>query len=114
MIGKMKSILRKNPHYFGIFFILLGIVFLISAILDANWLFEDDVSGVTYNPNKIDGWINFFGREISRWLVGVLAVVLMLSGVTWFWVYKVMKKEKPKVRSMGTYKPLSNDLNKKR
>lgn len=60
---------------------------LVSAIVGAKWLFEKDVSGVTYNLDKIDGWINMFGKKTARVFVGLSSIVLILAGGVWFWIY---------------------------
>jgi len=77
------AILTANPHYFAIFIVFVGVVCLIAAITDANWLFGN-VSGVTYNLRKIDGWVNLFGRKIARIISGVFSVIVILLGLIWF------------------------------
>lgn len=84
---KVKAYFEENPAYFGFVMIVLGIVMLISAIKGAKWLFEKDVSGSTYSLDKIDGWINMFGKKTARVIVGISSVVLIISGIFWFWVY---------------------------
>jgi hypothetical protein len=37
MIEKIKEFLTENPEYFGFYFVFVGVLFLISAIKDANW-----------------------------------------------------------------------------
>jgi len=86
MVEKAKSFLTANPHFLGIFFAFAGVVVLISAIIDANWLFGD-VNTTTYNLEKIDGWVNFFGRKPARIIAGVFAVLTILGGLFWFWAY---------------------------
>lgn len=86
MIDKVKIFLTENPHYLGIFFALIGVVGLISAITDANWLFGD-VNTTTYNLKKIDGWVNFFGRNTARVISGVFSVIVIVAGIFWFWAY---------------------------
>lgn len=85
MEDKLKPFLTENPHYLGLFFALIGVVCLIAAIVDANWLFGD-VNTTTYNLRKIDGWVNFFGRKPARIISGVFSVVVILSGLFWFWM----------------------------
>jgi hypothetical protein len=80
---KLKSFLAGNPHYLGLFFALFGIAGLICAVTDSNWLFGD-VSKVTYNLKKIDGWVNFFGRKTARFISGIISVIIILSGFFWF------------------------------
>lgn len=85
MEDKTKMFLTENPHYLGLFFALIGIVCLIAAVVDANWLFGD-VNTTTYNLKKIDGWVNFFGRKPARVISGVFSTVVILSGLFWFFM----------------------------
>ena len=86
MIDKIKDFLSLNPHYIGLFIVLVGAAGLIAAITDANWLFGD-VNTTTYNLKKIDGWVNMFGRKTARIISGVFSVVVILAGFFWFWAY---------------------------
>jgi hypothetical protein len=86
MTEKIKSFLTENPQSFGIFFVLVGIIILLAAITDANWLFGD-VNTTTYNMGKIDGWVNFFGRKTARIIAGVSSIAVILGGIFWFWAY---------------------------
>ncbi len=83
MEDKLKPFLTENPHYLGLFFALLGIIGLVCAIMDVNWLFGD-VNTVTYNLKKIDGWVNFFGRKPARIIAGAFSCVIILAGLFWF------------------------------
>lgn len=83
MEDKLKPFLTANPHYLGLFFALLGVIGLVCAIMDVNWLFGD-VNTVTYNLKKIDGWVNFFGRKPARIIAGAFSIVIILSGLFWF------------------------------
>jgi hypothetical protein len=60
---------------------------VVVAIFNWDWLFKKDVSGVTYCLKKIDGWINMFGRGTARIAVGVGSVILIATGVVWFYIY---------------------------
>ncbi len=66
----------------AIFFIGVGIMFIIGAIKDWNWLFGD-VSPVTYNLSKLDGIINLFGRKTGRIISGIGGFILILIGIGW-------------------------------
>ena len=83
----LEELLTKNPQYFGLLVVIVGVVMLISAIKGAKWLFEDDVSAVTYNMKKIDGLINMFGKKVARIIVGIGSVVAIIAGIVWFWIY---------------------------
>ena len=84
-MDKLKDFITANPQYFGIFFSFVGILFLIAAIKNSNWLFGD-VNRLSYNTKTIDGWVNFFGRKTARILVGVTSVLSILAGIVWFWI----------------------------
>ena len=81
---KINGILTENPHYLGLIFAVFGVLMLVSAIKGAKWLFEKDVSVATYNLKKIDGWINMFGVKTARIVVGAGAVLIIITGMTWF------------------------------
>lgn len=87
MLEQIKTYFKEHPAYFGLVIIALGIVLLISAIKGSKWLFEKDVSGSTYSLDKIDGWINMFGKKTARVVTGITSVILILAGVVWFWIY---------------------------
>ena len=91
MEGKVALFFKKNPHYFGVLFVLIGLLVLISAVVDAHWLFGD-VSDVTYDMGKVDGWVNFFGRDIARVIAGAFAVLMIAAGVVWFILYRQRTK----------------------
>jgi hypothetical protein len=59
---------------------------LLAAIFDWDWVFGN-VSGVTYNLKKVDGWVNFFGRKIARIIFGVSSFFTILAGILWFLIY---------------------------
>lgn len=87
MIESIKAYFEEHPAYFGLVIIALGIILLISAIRGSKWLFEKDVSGATYSLDKIDGWINMFGKKTARVVTGITSVILILAGIVWFWIY---------------------------
>ena len=77
------EILTKNPHYFGLFVAFVGVFMLLAAIYDWNWIFGN-VNKVDYNLQKIDGWVNFFGRKAARIISGVFSVLVILTGLLCF------------------------------
>ena len=87
MIDKLQAYLTEHPEYFGVLFVVFGVVLLVAAIRGSKWLFEKDVSGVTYSLKKIDGWINMFGKKAARVYVGISGVVVIIAGVAWFLIY---------------------------
>jgi predicted transporter len=58
----IQQFLSDNPVIYGFFLFLLGLLFLLGAIFDWNWIYGN-VSPVNYNLEKIDGIVNFFGRK---------------------------------------------------
>ena len=81
---KLENILTENPHYLGLAFAAFGVFMLVSAIMGVKWLFEKDVSKVTYSLKKIDGWINMFGVKTARIVVGATALLTIAAGMVWF------------------------------
>jgi hypothetical protein len=81
-----KEFLTTNPHYGGIFIALVGVMGVLASIFNWNWVFGN-VSGVTYNLEKIDGWVNIFGRKAARIVFGILSFLAFSGGVLWFWIY---------------------------
>ncbi|WP_295937887.1 hypothetical protein [uncultured Alistipes sp.] len=93
MFEKIRTFFQERPEYFGLFFILFGVVMLISGIRGSAWLFDRDVSGVTYSLRKIDGWINMFGKTTARVVVCIGAVMVILAGGFWLWAYACYYKQ---------------------
>jgi flagellar biosynthesis protein FlhB len=83
---QIKEFLTANPQYFGILFVIIGVGGLLGSIFDWNWIFGD-VSPVTYNLKKIDGWVNMFGRKTARVIFGIISSFVILAGIVWFWIY---------------------------
>jgi hypothetical protein len=92
---KTRIFFADNPHYFGIVFAIFGIVLLLSAVYNANWLFGKDVNSSTYSLKKLDGWINMFGRNTARIVIGIVSMISILAGITWFVLYS--EKESPAI-----------------
>lgn len=87
MIEKAKNYFSEHPGYAGFIMIGIGAVLLYAAIRGSKWLFEKSVNGSVMNLDKIDGWINVFGKKTARVVAGLLAVILISIGVFWFWIY---------------------------
>ncbi|NDV65337.1 Imm17 family immunity protein [Bacteroides sp. 224] len=86
----LKTYFEENPAHFGYILIALGIAMLVASIKGSKWLFEKDVIGSTYSLNKLDGWINIFGKKTARVVAGICSVLLILVGVFWVWLYKTV------------------------
>ncbi|MBS9775795.1 MAG: hypothetical protein KGV57_01760 [Fusobacterium sp.] len=57
----------------GIIF-FIGIISLISSILDLDWVFQ----------GKIIFFIEIFGREITRWIMIILSLAIIILSVLFF------------------------------
>ncbi len=80
IFDQVREFFTHHPLYFGIFLVIIGIGLLLTAIYDGEWLFGNTR---LYNLQKVDGWVNFFGRKTARIFVGIMAFVLMASGIVW-------------------------------
>ena len=78
----IKQFLTANPFMWGVFIALLGSFFLMAAVFNWNIVFGD-VSTVTYNMRKIDGWINMFGKKTARIAVGAIGALFIAGGLVW-------------------------------
>ncbi|MFR9165931.1 MAG: immunity 17 family protein [Dysgonomonas sp.] len=72
----------QNKALGGVFFIAVGIMLIVGAVKNWNWIFGD-VSPVTYDLTKLDGIINIFGRKTARVFAGIGGVILILCGIAW-------------------------------
>lgn len=70
--------------YGGFFFIIMGIFMLVMAITNSNMLFGNSK---TFNVNKIQGWVNLFGRNTTRVIVMFMGVFLIGFGIFWLWAF---------------------------
>jgi hypothetical protein len=91
VLEKVRVYFEENPAYFGFVLIGLGIIGLIASIKGSKWLFETDVSGSAYNLDKLDGWINVFGKKTAHVVAGIASVLLIICGIVWFWLYSIRK-----------------------
>lgn len=73
----------ESKAWGGILISGLGIMLLIGAFKDWNWLFGE-VSGATYDLRKLDGIINMFGRKTGRVVTGIAGFILIPIGIGWF------------------------------
>lgn len=78
------DILSKFPkEYVGLFVAAAGLLFLLGAILNWNWVLEGD--GRIMNI----AWISdMFGRNVARILVGIVGSVITLCGIVLFCLTK--------------------------
>ena len=76
----------NNPQLLGIFLIILGIFLIVLAITNPDWFFGNSLS---FNLEKIEGWIKFFGRNPSRIIIGLFGIFLIGFGA--FWIFAIKK-----------------------
>ena len=89
MIEKIKEVLSKYPQLFGIVFCFFGILMLVGAIKNWEWL----LGGPSWNLQKIEGISNFFGRTVARIVSGIFGITAIIAGIVWFVVYTFLYKK---------------------
>ena len=79
----MEDIWKKIPkEYAPLIVAAIGLLFLIGAIRDWDWVLEGD--GRIMNI----AWVsNTFGRRTARILVGISGAMIMILGVIYFWLW---------------------------
>ena len=80
---KLKQLFTENPSYFGWFIVAVGVMFVVTAVIDAEWLFGH---ARTFNLGRIEGWVNFFGRNATRAIVGGIGLFIITIGIVWVWI----------------------------
>ena len=80
---EIESFFMNNPKNFGYVFIALGILLLLGAICNWQWMVK---SRHTYNLSKIDGWTNWFGPTVGRILYGMVGAAFLIWGILWFFL----------------------------
>ena len=84
----IKAYVSEKPWLFGVFFIAIGLFFLLASIF--NWkIIFGDVSKATYSLKKLDGIINMFGPKTARIVFGLSSFLVMGFGV--LWIYASMR-----------------------
>jgi hypothetical protein len=83
MLEKLKEYVTKKPQFFGIIFIVFGIILLLAGIKNWEWVF----SGTSYHTKKLEGISTMWGRGIARVAAGIGGVAVIIAGVVWFVVY---------------------------
>ena len=74
---------KASPGLFGYVIIGLGVMFIIGAIRDWNWLLEGG-DGKVFN---ITWFIATFGRKAARVMYGITGGVCILIGIAWIIIY---------------------------
>lgn len=82
---KIQEYIASNPVWGGVLIIAIGLFLLLAAIFDWSFIFGD-VNRSNYNPEKLDGIINLFGRKTARVVCGILSIVVIGAGILWIGV----------------------------
>ncbi len=80
----MKQLANFGPQFLGIFVIILGIGVMILSIANPDWFFSNSK---TFNLDKVQGWINFFGRNTTRAIMIFMSLCMIIFGIFWIWAY---------------------------
>ena len=83
-MNKMQQLFAKYPALIGVVVSLVGLFLFLGAVFDWNWMFGD-VSRATYDPGKIDGLVNLFGRKTARIVFGIFCFFVFLLGIFVIW-----------------------------
>lgn len=83
---KLQDFFYKNPHYFGLFFIAAGLVLLLGALLDWDWVIQTGEG-----PFDLLKLSQRFGRGTARVVMGIIAVLAITCGVFYFLFYTFKK-----------------------
>lgn len=86
LTGPIREFLQNNPIWTNLFFVAIGLFLLIASIRDWNWIFGE-VIGSSYNLNKVDGWVNLFGRKTARIMLGTFGVLIIIGAIAWGAIY---------------------------
>ena len=89
MLEKLKDFFSQYPQLFGIVFVLFGVLLLVAAIKNWEWI----LGGPSWNLQKLEGISNFFGRTVARIVAGVFGVTAIIAGIVWFMVYQFLYKK---------------------
>lgn len=68
--------------YPGLFISIISLLMLLAAIFDVEFLFKKTHS---FNSEKIAGWVDLYGRNFARFMVGVKSSLGLIGGLIWLW-----------------------------
>ncbi|MDR1974446.1 MAG: hypothetical protein LBQ31_07205 [Bacteroidales bacterium] len=77
---------QENPRIFGIVLIIFGLIIFITNKLNAKLFFETNKN--TYNLNKLDGWINIFGKRVGKIIGYIMSIGIIISGIVFIILWK--------------------------
>lgn len=72
----------REGIYPGLFISIISLLILLAAISDAEFIFKKTHS---FNNEKIAGKVNSYGRNFTRFTVGVKASIALVCGLIWIW-----------------------------
>ena len=78
------NFLKNSPVAIGLVVVLIGLFLFLGSVFNWNWIFGD-ISSVNYNPGKIDGLVNIFGRTTARVILGALSLFIFITGAVILW-----------------------------
>lgn len=81
---KIQNYLSTNPVWAGVLIIAFGVFLLLASVFDWHIVFGD-VNTSSYNPVKIDGMINLFGRKATRFICAIVSIAVIAGGFLWIW-----------------------------
>jgi len=79
-MNDLQKFFSDHPVAIGIVVALLGLFLFLGSVFDWNWIFGD-VNKWNYDPGKIDGLVNLFGRKTARIIFGAFSVFIFLAGI---------------------------------
>jgi tetrahydromethanopterin S-methyltransferase subunit G len=82
----IQQFFQDNPRLFGIVLIVFGIIIFMANKLNAKWFFGTNRN--TYNLNKMDGWINLFGKKAGKIIGYGISIGIIISGIVFIVLWK--------------------------
>jgi hypothetical protein len=79
---------KTKPQYFGFIISIFGVLMLLGAIFNANFIFGDGSGPKSFNLTKIIGIVSMFGRLPARIIVGIMGIFMIIFGIFWFLAYQ--------------------------
>jgi uncharacterized membrane protein len=77
---------QENPRIFSIVLIIFGLIIFIANKLNTKWFFETNKN--TYNLNKLDGWINIFGKRAGKIIGYIMSIGIIIAGIVFIILWK--------------------------
>ena len=84
-MNDLQKFFADHPAAIGLLVALVGLFLFLGSVFDWNWIFGD-VNRYNYNPGKIDGLVNLFGRKTARMIFGAFSVFVFFAGIVVIWL----------------------------